>query len=62
MLILVLWSGFTGTLLSDHDIIKALFNKKCKLIRLSPMGDCTHIPLLLYSLDDITAQRTKLGQ
>ena len=26
------------------------------------MGDCTHIPLLSYSLDDVTALRAKLWQ
>ena len=49
-LILVLCSGFTGTLLSVYDIILALFDKKCKLIRPISRGDCTHIPLLSYSL------------
>ena len=62
ILILVLWSGFTGILLSVYDAISALFNKKCKLIRLSPMGDCINIPLLSYSLDDVKALRAKLWQ
>ena len=44
------------------DVIKALFDKKCMLIRLSPVGDCKHIPLLSYSLDDVTALRAKLWQ
>ena len=26
------------------------------------MGDCTHIPLLSYTLDDFTALRAKLWQ
>ena len=29
---------------------------------LNPMSDCTHIPLLAYSLDDITALKAKLWQ
>ena len=33
-----------------YDVI--FFYEKCKL---SPMGDCTYIPLLSYSLDDVTA-------
>ena len=39
---------------------QAVFDKKCKLMRLSPRGDCTPLPLLSYSLDDITALRAKL--
>ena len=59
---MVLKGGFIGTLLSAYDIIYALFDKRCKLIRLSPMGDCTHIPLLSYSLDDVTVLRAQMWQ
>ena len=45
-----------------YDVISALFDNKYKLIRLSPIDDCTHIPLLSYSLDGVTALRAKLWQ
>ena len=53
--ILVLKSGI-GILLGTFDINYALFDKKCKLIRHSPMGDCTDIPLLSYSLDEASKE------
>ena len=62
IVLLVLYSGFTCTLLNVYDVILALSDEKCKLIRLSAMGDCTYIPLLSYSLDDVTALRAKLWQ
>ena len=62
ILTLVLYSGFTGTLLSAYNIISTLLDKKCKLIKLSPMGDCTQTFLLPYSIDDVTALRAKLWQ